>query len=124
MEFEVTILSEHSKANVPKYFLPKICQILVEKKQNFGPKVIKFCEISFFSIFFELDKKVDVIEMRSKLSPEEYVIPLNLILAAVHHCDFHFSKFNAFQILIEMTNNLTDQIVLERIVPTFLKFTR
>lgn len=68
--------------------------------------------------------KVDVLEMRPKLSPEEYVIPLNLILAAVHHCDFHFSKFNAFQILIDMVDHLTDQIVLERIVPTFLKFTR
>ena len=68
--------------------------------------------------------KIDVSELKSKLSCEEFIIPLSLVLAAVHHCDFHFSKFDAFAILIDMANHVNDQIVLERIVPTFLKFTQ
>ena len=68
--------------------------------------------------------KVDIVEMVSSLSSDELVIPLNLLLAAAHHCDFHISKFNSFDILIQLAGHLADQIVLERIVPTFLKFTR
>ena len=68
--------------------------------------------------------KFDIADMKNKLSKEEFVIPLNLILVAVTNCDFHFSKFNAFKLLISIVENLHDQIVLERIIPIFLKFTR
>ena len=54
--------------------------------------------------------KIDVSELKSKLSCEEFIIPLSLVLAAVHHCDFHFSKFDAFAILIDMANHVNDQI--------------
>jgi WD40 repeat protein len=68
--------------------------------------------------------KTDLKDFLSKLSRETLVIPLSLILSAIRSCDFHQSWFDGFDILVQMSTKLDPTIVLERIMPTLLKFTR